>query len=66
MDPTYQHKEDYSPKVQKWIAAAAKAWNIPEEELWEDTFRVARELEVEQSNNSPVETLLSFPIPKSQ
>jgi len=66
MAPTYQRKEDFSPKIRAWVSAAAKAWNIPEEELWNDLFRIARELDSEQPKEPPSETLQSFPLPKPQ
>lgn len=65
MDPTYQHKEDFDKKSQAWVAAAAKAWNIPEDTLWEEIFDDAKhfdELFPTSNISGKDEFLVSFPI----
>jgi hypothetical protein len=69
MAPTYQRKEDFDKKSQAWIAAASRAWGIPEDELWQEIFDDAKHIdELFPSPNNPEtnEFLVSFPVPKNQ
>lgn len=61
-----QAKEDFPEKTHHRIQAVSIAFNIPEDELWEDLFRIAREFDSNQTNQQPEETLLSFTLPKTQ
>jgi hypothetical protein len=49
-----KQKNDYPETVQNWVWAASKAWDIPEEELWQKIFRKAREIPDDEPEPLPV------------
>lgn len=69
MAPKYQRKEDFDEKSQAWVAAAAKAWDIPEDELWQEIFDDAKHFdELFPPSHIPKkeEFLMSFPLQNNQ